>query len=135
MILRLSRVFLFPFVRTKEKETKRKSAGCRSEAKIFTFFLNKKNSLRSNSFLFLTEKCKNFFTLLHGGRNNPPRRAHRFAREFISLSSRAKQSVVKDFDFIAQPISFFAIQNETKCSEGSQNTPLPTSEAMLRKKQ
>ena len=32
----------------------KKSAGSRSEAKIFTLFLKKKNSLRSNSFLFLT---------------------------------------------------------------------------------
>jgi hypothetical protein len=53
----------------RRKETKQKKfAGCTSEAKICTFFLKKKNSLRSNSFFFLTEKCKNFFTLFHGGR-------------------------------------------------------------------
>ena len=53
----------------RRKETKqRKFAGCRSRAKIFTFFLNEKNSLRSNSFSFFTKKCKNFFTLFHGGR-------------------------------------------------------------------
>ena len=46
----------------------------------------------SNGFLFLTEKCKNFFTLFHGGRSSPPWRAHRFAREFISLSSRSYSS-------------------------------------------
>ena len=68
IFLRFSKHLLFLSAIRKKKITKRKTAGCRSEAKIFTFFLNKKNSLRSNSFLFLTEKCKNFFTLLHGGR-------------------------------------------------------------------
>ena len=62
------RDLLFLSAIRKKKITKRKTAGCRSRAKIFTFFLKKKNSLRSNSFFFLTEKCKNFFTLFHGGR-------------------------------------------------------------------
>ena len=34
--------FLFPFVRTKEKETKRKSAGCRSGAKKSLHFPKRK---------------------------------------------------------------------------------------------
>ena len=84
-----SEALLFLSVIRKKKITKRKTAGCRFRAKIFTFFfgqspqqlvLKKKNSLRSNSFFFLTEKCKNFFTLFHGGRSSPPWRAHRFAR-------------------------------------------------------
>ena len=58
-------VFLFPFVRTKEKETKRKSAGYAPELKNPHIFLNEKNSLRSNSFSFLTENTRFFFTLLH----------------------------------------------------------------------
>ena len=45
-----------------------------------------------------------------------------------------KQSVVKDLDNIAQPISFFVIQSEAKRSEGSRKHPHPTSEAMLQKK-
>jgi len=50
----------------RRKETKqRKFAGSRSEAKISALFLKKKNSLRSNSFFFFTEKNENFFTLLH----------------------------------------------------------------------
>jgi len=49
----------------KKNETKRKFAGSRSEAKIFTLSLKKKNSLRSNSFFFFTGNSKNFFTLLH----------------------------------------------------------------------
>ena len=53
-------VFLFPFVRTKEKETKRKSAGCRSRAKIFTFFLKKKNSLTLKQLFLLNGKMQKF---------------------------------------------------------------------------
>jgi hypothetical protein len=58
---------LFISLPEQRNETK-KFAGCRSRAKIFTLFLKKKNSLRSNSFFFFTEKSKNFFTLFHGGR-------------------------------------------------------------------
>ena len=68
------RAFLFSFVRTKEKETKRKGAGCRSEAKKSGISLNEKNSLRSNSFSFFTGNVRFFFTLLHGGRGKPPGR-------------------------------------------------------------
>ena len=57
--------FIFLLSAQKKNETKRKSAGCRSEAKISALFLKKKNSLRSNSFFFFTEKNENFFTLLH----------------------------------------------------------------------
>ena len=43
----------------RRKETKqRKFAGYVPEAKICTFFLKKKNSLRSNSFFFLTENAQ-----------------------------------------------------------------------------
>ena len=59
----------------KKKITKRKTAGCRSEAKIFALSLKKKNSLRSNSFFFFTGKSKNFFTLLHGGRGEASQEA------------------------------------------------------------
>ena len=75
-----SEAFLFPFVRTKEKETKRKSAGYAPELKNRRISLNEKNSLRSNSFSFFTENTRFFFTLLHWGRSSPPWRAHRFAR-------------------------------------------------------
>ena len=43
--------FIFLLSAQKKNETKRKSAGCRSEAKISALFLKKKN--------------ENFFTLLH----------------------------------------------------------------------
>ena len=45
-------------------ETK-KSAGYAPELKNLLIFLNEKNSLRSNSFSFLTENTRFFFTLLH----------------------------------------------------------------------
>ena len=57
------RIFI-SFVRTKETK-QRKNAGLRCEAKILLHFLNKTNSLRSNSVLFLTEMKQYFFTLLH----------------------------------------------------------------------
>ena len=58
--------FLFFFLAAeRKKKQKRKTAGCRCEAKISALFLKKKNSLRSNSFFFYTEKNENFFTLLH----------------------------------------------------------------------
>jgi len=63
--LLLSFPFIFLLPEQKKNETKRKFAGSRSEAKIFTLSLKKKNSLRSNSFFFFTGKSKNFFTLLH----------------------------------------------------------------------
>ena len=75
-----ARAFLFP-LSAQRKRNKKKSAGCRSGAKIFTLSLKKKNSLRSNSFFFFTGKSKNFFTLLHRGRKKPLLRlTHRFAR-------------------------------------------------------
>jgi hypothetical protein len=49
----------------KKNETKRKFAGSRSRAKKWRFFLNEKNSLRSDSFSFFTEKSPFFFTLFH----------------------------------------------------------------------
>ena len=55
------------FPRRKEMK-QRKFAGYVPEAKICTFFLKKKNSLRSNSFFFFTKKVTNFFTLLHSCR-------------------------------------------------------------------
>ena len=59
----------FFFCSNKRKtEAKRKFAGYVPEAKICTFFLKKKNSLRSNSFFFFTKKVTNFFTLLHSCR-------------------------------------------------------------------
>ena len=62
-LLMLPFIFLLP--EQKKNETKRKFAGSRCEAKIFTLSLKKKNSFHSNSFFFLTGKSKNFFTLLH----------------------------------------------------------------------
>ena len=47
-------VFIFLLLEQKKNETKRKFAGSRSGAKKWRFFLNEKNSLRSNSFSFLT---------------------------------------------------------------------------------
>jgi hypothetical protein len=58
-------VFIFLLPEQKKNETKRKFAGSRSGAKKWRFFLNEKNSLRSNSFSFFTEKSPFFFTLLH----------------------------------------------------------------------
>jgi hypothetical protein len=58
-------IFLFLSGNRKKKETKRKIAGSRSEAKNPLHFLNEKNSLRSNSFSFFTEMKGIFFTLLH----------------------------------------------------------------------
>ena len=91
---------LFISLPEQRNETK-KFAGCRSRAKIFTLFLKKKNSLRSNSFFFFTEKSKNFFTLFHGGRSSPPWRAHRFAREF--------QICYPDHTFIKKSKGFFVM--------------------------
>jgi len=57
--------FIFLLPEQKKNETKRKFAGSRSRAKKWRFFLNEKNSLRSNSFSFFTEKSPFFFTLFH----------------------------------------------------------------------
>ena len=58
MIFIVDDFFLFLLCAQKKKETKRKSAGCRSGAKFFTLSLKKKNSLT----------LKQLF-VLHG---NPP---------------------------------------------------------------
>ena len=60
--------FLF-FAAKRETE---KLAAADKYAKIMILSLNKKNSLRSNSFLFLTLKHHNFLTLfIQGGRGKP----------------------------------------------------------------
>ena len=60
--------FLF-FAAKRETE---KLAAADKYAKIMILSLNKKNSLRSNSFLFLTLKYHNFLTLfIQGGREKP----------------------------------------------------------------
>ena len=64
-------VFLFP-LSAQRKRKKKKSAGYAPELKNRRISLNEKNSLRSNSFSFLTENTRFFFTLLHWGRNSPP---------------------------------------------------------------
>ena len=63
-------VFLFPFVRTKEKETKRKSAGYAPELKNPHIFLNEKNSLTLKQLFVLNGKYSIF---LHA----PPLRPER----------------------------------------------------------
>ena len=118
--------FLLPEQKKRNKENSPAALFC-----LLRHFspLNKKNSLRSNSFLFFTLRKA---PPLHAQKVRPDLSAfsqHRFARWgcgvyfylalLIFLSSRAEQSVVKDLDNIAQPISFFAIQSKTKCSEGS----------------
>ena len=51
------------------KETKqRNSPAAAPELKNLCISLNEKNSLRSNSFSFLTGNARFFFTLFHGGR-------------------------------------------------------------------
>jgi hypothetical protein len=56
------------FYRKKEKQ--KKLAAADKYAKIMILSLNKKNSLRSDSFLFLTLQTHNFLTLfLQGGRD------------------------------------------------------------------
>jgi hypothetical protein len=56
------------FYRKKEKQ--KKLAAADKYAKIMILSLNKKNSLRSDSFLFLTLQSHNFLTLfLRGGRS------------------------------------------------------------------
>ena len=56
------------FYRKKEKQ--KKLAAAEKYAKIMILSLNKKNSLRSDSFLFLTLQTHNFLTLfLRGGRS------------------------------------------------------------------
>ena len=55
------------FYRKKEKQ--KKLAAADKSAKIMSLSLNKKNSLRSDSFLFLTLQSHNFLTrFLQGGR-------------------------------------------------------------------
>ena len=59
---------LFPFSFYRKKEKQKKLAAAEKYAKIMILSLNKKNSLRSNSFLFLTLQSHNFLTLfLRGG--------------------------------------------------------------------
>ena len=71
--------FLFLLCAQKKKETKRKSAGCRSGAKFFTLSLKKKNSLTLKQLFLLHGKEQK---ILHA----PPLKAgpigiqHRFAR-------------------------------------------------------
>ena len=65
---RHDRGFLSLFYRKKEKQ--KKLAAADKYAKIMILSLNKKNSLRSDSFLFLTLQSHNFLTLfLRGGRS------------------------------------------------------------------
>ena len=60
--------FLSLFYRKKEKQ--KKLAAADKYAKIMILSLNKKNSLRSDSFLFLTLQTHNFLTrFLRGGRD------------------------------------------------------------------
>ena len=60
--------FLSLFPRKKEKQ--KKLAAADKYAKIMILSLNKKNSLRSDSFLFLTLQTHNFLTLfIRGGRD------------------------------------------------------------------
>ena len=81
-VAQAAKAFLFPFVRTKEKETKRKSAGSRSEAKIFTLSLKKKNSLTLKQLFLLHGKEQKFLhaSPLNAGRSLFGRLTHRFAR-------------------------------------------------------
>ena len=59
-------ILLSLFYRKKEKQ--KKLAAADKYAKIMSLSLNKKNSPRSNSFLFLTLQSHNFLTLfLRGG--------------------------------------------------------------------
>ena len=102
---------LFISLPEQRNETK-KFAGCRSRAKIFTFFLKKKNSLRSNSFFFLTEKCKNFFTLFHGGRKlmkymvqkNP-------ITKFIDYRIKLNTTLLNVYEFLS------CLPNKNKCHQ------------------
>ena len=65
---RHDRGFLSLFSRKKEKQ--KKLAAADKYAKIMILSLNKKNSLRSDSFLFLTLQSHNFLTLfIRGGRD------------------------------------------------------------------
>ncbi len=55
---------------SRKKEKQKKLAAAEKYAKIMILSLNKKNSLRSDSFLFLTLQTHNFLTLfLRGGRD------------------------------------------------------------------
>jgi len=59
-----TRVFLFPFVRTKEKETKRKSAGCRSRAKKSSHFPKRKELASLKQLFVLNGKYSIFLHAL-----------------------------------------------------------------------
>jgi hypothetical protein len=52
----------------KKKKQKEKAPAAAPELKNHRISLNEKNSLRSNSFSFLTENTRFFFTLFHRGR-------------------------------------------------------------------
>jgi hypothetical protein len=56
MIFIVDAFFLFLLCAQKKKETKRKSAGCRSGAKFFTLSLKKKNSLTLKQLFLLHGK-------------------------------------------------------------------------------
>ena len=100
----------------KKKITKRKTAGCRSEAEKSGISLNEKNSLRSNSFSFFTGNARFFFTLLHGGRRLFFFVSFSFARTKETKQRRVVEDLVrKKFavcTFWATPASVSAKQKE-----------------------
>ena len=129
--LKPRRLFI-SFARTKETK-QRKFAGCRSRAKIFTLFLKKKNSLRSNSFFFFTEKSKNFLTLFHGGRKLMMNMVNNKTKQKRNNHTPTSEALI---DCAMLPRSFttlcFALDDKKERSKKRKHH-IPTSEAMLRK--
>ncbi len=75
------------FYRKKEKQ--KKLAAAEKYAKIMILSLNKKNSLRSDSFLFLTLQTHNFLTLfLQGGRFDSINKDSIKNKSLLSVDSR-----------------------------------------------
>ena len=62
--------FFFFCAHKRKKKQKEKAPAAAPELKNHRIFLNEKNSLRSNSFSFLTENTRFFLTLFHGGRKS-----------------------------------------------------------------
>ena len=66
----LQGLFFFLLYAQKKKKQKEKAPAAAPELKNRCISLNEKNSLRSNSFSFLTGNTRFFLTLLHGGRGS-----------------------------------------------------------------
>ena len=102
-------ILLFLSAIRKKKITKRKTSGSRSEAKIFTLSLKKKNSLRSNERLL---QPQGLFISLHEQRNETKKFAgSRSEAKIFTLSLKKKNSLRSNsfFFFTGKSKNFFTL--------------------------